>query len=152
MRNSIFKYIVGLLLFVVTTAKAEGTKYYAALTVSASPTGAGTVYVESPGTITQTKEGTKSTDVSFTVGATPSQGYRFSKWDVTGTGCTVVSSTQINVQASGSENGINSATATAVFVPNTYTIAFGGNGAESGSTASINATCHEHQTLPGSGY
>lgn len=117
--------MVLLIAFGVGNAWANSsTTYYSKVSVSANPTGAGTVYVKAGNTFS----GTKTSDTqdvddnkshTYSIKATPATGYAFKSWSgsgVTINGTTNPSTTCTITASSTDKNNRTSGTATATFV------------------------------------
>ena len=107
-----------LVLMAMTSIANAGDKY-AKVTVSASPTGGGTVYVDSEGQMSASKHGSGSdANVSFTLYASASEGYTFSGWSGNGssTNNPWTVTVEVNKNKSGEQNA-NLYNYTATFTP-----------------------------------
>ena len=117
-----------MLLFVLGIGNAwagggSSTTYYSKVSVSANPTGAGTVYIKAGSSFsgTKTSDTNDGTDKSqtYSIKATPNTGYAFKLWSgsgVTINGTTNPSTTCTITAGSTDKNNPTSGTATATFV------------------------------------
>ena len=124
---NLFRYaamVIMLLTLGIGNAWGSSTTYYSKVSVSANPTGAGSVYVKAgssfSGTATSdTQDVEEEKSHTYSIKATPNTGYAFKSWSgfgVTINGTTSASTTCTITASSTDKNNRTSGTATATFV------------------------------------
>ena len=125
----------------VSTAQVQAD--YAAT----NPTTPNTITVSNDGHGTGTASESKAaTGDAVTLTAHPAAGYHFDHWQA-------VSPADLAIGTNGTfTDPAADVTVKAVFAPNQYTVAFDGNGADGGSTTSVQLTYDQFQNLPANGF
>ncbi|MCQ2324441.1 MAG: hypothetical protein MJZ53_06340 [Paludibacteraceae bacterium] len=155
--------ILCLSLAVYGVGEVPAANYKATVSASASPSGKGSVYVNtsnSKGSSSSVENsGNKNGEYTNYLYAEQSTGYTFSKWTSAGVtnkgtltinNATTQNGASVYVKLGGKKNETFSVQGN--FTANTYTVAFNGNGASDGSTAAQGFTYDAAQSLKANGF